>query len=199
MRCPRQPLANDGNGFGLFPPFSGAPRLLPIATGCNHRAPQRLHPLLPAKTTDGVFSRSRIGHDLFDNAQQQLTSDSAAAIPASWRRRSQTPKSPEAVASAMSVTWSRRWATYAPEGRARRGSRRVGRTARQPRRTRRQASSGSSRQAMRWHGSSTEAANPSQSSSRTKGSRSGDELRWLRSQTHQTAPAKRSPMRHCKT
>jgi hypothetical protein len=190
MRCPRQPLANDGNGFGLFPPFSGAPRLLPIATGCNHRAPQRLHPLLPAKTTDGVFSRSRIGHDLFDNAQQQLTSDSAAAIPASWRRRSQTPKSPEAVASAMSVTWSRRWATYAPEGRG---------TARQPRRTRRQASSGSSRQAMRWHGSSTEAANPSQSSSRTKGSRSGDELRWLRSQTHQTAPAKRSPMRHCKT
>jgi hypothetical protein len=94
--------AKDRNArqrISLVAPLSRSGDLPRIAIGCACLAPEGLHPLLPAKTTDGVFSRYRIGHDLFDNAQQQLTSDSAAAIPASWRRRSQTPKSPEAVAS----------------------------------------------------------------------------------------------------
>src|SRR3954451_11756649 len=32
-------VADGGNGFGLFPPSSGAVRLRLIATGCNHEAP----------------------------------------------------------------------------------------------------------------------------------------------------------------
>ena len=34
-----------GNGFGLFPPCSGPRHLPPLATGCNHEAPQRLQSL----------------------------------------------------------------------------------------------------------------------------------------------------------
>src|SRR5213083_1064240 len=40
----RQPVAADGNGFRLFSRFRGAADLPLIATGCNHGAPQRLHP-----------------------------------------------------------------------------------------------------------------------------------------------------------
>src|SRR5207247_11400807 len=40
----RQPVATHGNGFRLFEPLSRAFHLRPIATGCNHGAPQRLHP-----------------------------------------------------------------------------------------------------------------------------------------------------------
>jgi hypothetical protein len=39
MRFPRQPLANGGNGFGLFEPFSVSSRLPLIATGCARSAP----------------------------------------------------------------------------------------------------------------------------------------------------------------
>jgi hypothetical protein len=45
MRFPRQPLANGGNGFGLFESFSVSSRLPLIATGCARSAPQVLHPL----------------------------------------------------------------------------------------------------------------------------------------------------------
>jgi hypothetical protein len=39
MRCDRQPVATDGNGFGVIPPFSRLRDLPPLATGCSHGAP----------------------------------------------------------------------------------------------------------------------------------------------------------------
>ena len=39
MRCARQPVAADGNGFGLALPFPRPFDLPLIATGCNHGAP----------------------------------------------------------------------------------------------------------------------------------------------------------------
>jgi hypothetical protein len=38
-----QPVATGGNGFGLFEPLLGRFDLQPVATGCNHGAPQWLH------------------------------------------------------------------------------------------------------------------------------------------------------------
>ena len=35
----RQPVATDGNGFGLFRPFPGLSDLRRVATGCDHGAP----------------------------------------------------------------------------------------------------------------------------------------------------------------
>src|SRR6266511_1121403 len=48
MELRRQPVADGGNGFRLFPPSSGTGDLPLIAMGCIHGAPQRLHPLLSA-------------------------------------------------------------------------------------------------------------------------------------------------------
>src|SRR5919197_5401730 len=53
MRSNRQPVATDGDGFGLFLPFPRRFDLPLIATGCNHGAPSRLHPLLSILTTQG--------------------------------------------------------------------------------------------------------------------------------------------------
>jgi hypothetical protein len=39
MRSKRQPVATDGNGFGVIPPLSRLCVLPPLATGCNHGAP----------------------------------------------------------------------------------------------------------------------------------------------------------------
>ena len=38
MRCFRQRVATDGNGFRLFSPVSGRADLRLIAIGCNHGA-----------------------------------------------------------------------------------------------------------------------------------------------------------------
>jgi len=45
MERRRQPVAIDGNGFRLFLRLLPLGDLPVIATGCNHGAPQRLHPL----------------------------------------------------------------------------------------------------------------------------------------------------------
>jgi hypothetical protein len=45
MRSKRQPVATHSNGFGLFAPARRRSDLPLIANGCNHGAPQRLHPL----------------------------------------------------------------------------------------------------------------------------------------------------------
>jgi hypothetical protein len=39
MRSDQQPVATDGNGFGLFSPFAHAVDLPLVATGCNRGAP----------------------------------------------------------------------------------------------------------------------------------------------------------------
>jgi hypothetical protein len=39
-----------GNGFGLFLPLSPPDDLPGVATGCNHGAPQGLHPSAPTRT-----------------------------------------------------------------------------------------------------------------------------------------------------
>ena len=51
MRCARQPVEAHGNGFRLFPRLWRLRHLRPVATGCIHGAPSRLHPALSAMAT----------------------------------------------------------------------------------------------------------------------------------------------------
>jgi hypothetical protein len=51
MRSKRQPVATRGNGFRLFLRFLRPSDLRPVATGCNHGAPKRLHSSLSDKAT----------------------------------------------------------------------------------------------------------------------------------------------------
>ncbi len=61
MELLRQPVATDGNGFGLFEPPSGPCDLPPVATGCDHGAPQRLDLQLSDEAT-AVRPRVRLVH-----------------------------------------------------------------------------------------------------------------------------------------
>jgi hypothetical protein len=47
MYFSRQPVATDGNGFGLLSALPRPSDLPLIATSCNHGAPERLHPAGP--------------------------------------------------------------------------------------------------------------------------------------------------------
>jgi hypothetical protein len=51
MESLRQPVAPGRNGFGLFSALLRSVDLPMIATGCNHGAPQRLHPSLAKLAT----------------------------------------------------------------------------------------------------------------------------------------------------
>jgi hypothetical protein len=59
MRSDPQLDATDGNGFGLVSPLLRESDLRPIATGCNHGAPQGLHRSL-SKLATAARSRLRL-------------------------------------------------------------------------------------------------------------------------------------------
>jgi hypothetical protein len=56
MRCERQPVATNGNGFGLYSPLLRPGDLPVIAAGCARWVPQRLHARLSAMATRAALS-----------------------------------------------------------------------------------------------------------------------------------------------
>src|SRR5262249_44874844 len=64
--CSREDVARE-----RFLPCSGLRHFPRLATGCNPRAPYRLHPSLPNQTTPAVYSR--LANDALDLALCELT------------------------------------------------------------------------------------------------------------------------------
>jgi hypothetical protein len=67
-----QPVATEGNGFGLFCRFSGADHLRLVANGCNHGAPKGSMPGSASSSLRQPQLMARIGRGDMASGRHRL-------------------------------------------------------------------------------------------------------------------------------